>query len=124
MAHNLLKPITACFGKPVAENPTQIMIEAAYEQLGLHWRYITLEVDPTDLGAAVAGARAMGFMGFNCTIPHKVAVINGVPPLNITPPTTTSTSKMAIVTVRVRDPAPLGADTEHSRKCALWGHIC
>ncbi len=76
MAQNFLKPITACFGKPVAENPTQVMIEAAYQQLGLDWRYITLEIDPTDLAAAVSGARAMGFRGFNCTIPHKVAVID------------------------------------------------
>lgn len=75
MAHNFLKPITACFGQPVAENPTQVMIEAAYGQLGLDWRYITLEVAPEDLPAAVAGARAMGFRGFNCTIPHKVSVI-------------------------------------------------
>ncbi len=76
MAQNFLKPITACFGKPVAENPTQVMIEAAYRQIGVDWRYITLEVDPNDLPAAVAGARAMGFRGFNCTIPHKVAVID------------------------------------------------
>jgi len=75
MSQNFLKPITACFGQPVAENPTQVMIEAAYQQLGLDWRYITLEVGPDDLAAAVAGARAMGFRGFNCTIPHKVAVI-------------------------------------------------
>lgn len=75
MAQNFLKPITACFGQPVAENPTQVMIEAAYGQLGLDWRYITLEIGPDDLPAAVAGARAMGFRGFNCTIPHKVAVI-------------------------------------------------
>ena len=75
MSQNFLKPITACFGQPVAENPTQVMIEAAYGQLGLDWRYITLEVGPDDLAAAVAGARAMGFRGFNCTIPHKVAVI-------------------------------------------------
>ena len=75
MSQNFLKPITACFGQPVAENPTQVMIEAAYGQLGLDWRYITLEVGPNDLAAAVAGARAMGFRGFNCTIPHKVAVI-------------------------------------------------
>lgn len=73
--HNFLKPITACFGKPVAENPTQVMIEAAYRQLGVDARYITLEVDPFDLADAVAGARAMGFRGFHCTIPHKVAVI-------------------------------------------------
>jgi shikimate dehydrogenase len=67
--------ITAVFGKPVAENPTQVMVEAAYRHHGLDWRYLTLEVDPADLGDAVRGARAMGFAGFNCTIPHKVAVI-------------------------------------------------
>jgi shikimate dehydrogenase len=67
--------ITAVFGKPVAENPTQVMVEAAYRHHHLDWRYLTLEVDPADLGTAVQGARAMGFAGFNCTIPHKVAVI-------------------------------------------------
>jgi len=67
--------ITAVFGKPVAENPTQVMVEAAYRHHGLDWRYLTLEVDPAGLGDAVRGARAMGFAGFNCTIPHKVAVI-------------------------------------------------
>jgi shikimate dehydrogenase len=34
-----------------------------------------VEVSPADLGIAVAGARAMGFRGFNLTIPHKVAVM-------------------------------------------------
>jgi shikimate dehydrogenase len=32
-------------------------------------------VPPEALGDAVKGARAMGWMGFNCSIPHKVAVI-------------------------------------------------
>jgi shikimate dehydrogenase len=34
-----------------------------------------MEVAPEDLAAAVRGARAMGFRGFNCSLPHKVAVI-------------------------------------------------
>jgi shikimate dehydrogenase len=72
---NFRQELVAVFGKPVAENPTQPMMEAAFRQLGLAWRYLTIEVDPADLGAAVRGARAMGFAGFNCTIPHKVAVI-------------------------------------------------
>jgi len=72
---NFKQELTACFGQPVAENPTQVMMEAAYHHHGLDWRYLTIEVAPEDLGAAVAGARAMGFRGFNCTIPHKVAVI-------------------------------------------------
>lgn len=67
--------ITAVFGKPVAENPTQAMVEAAYRHHGMAWRYLTLEVDPAGLREAVSGARAMGFAGFNCTIPHKAAVV-------------------------------------------------
>ncbi len=72
---NFKQELTAAFGKPIAENPTQAMIEAAYRHHGLDWRYLTIEVDAADLGDAVRGARAMGFAGFNCTIPHKVAVI-------------------------------------------------
>lgn len=72
---NFKQELTGCFGQPVAENPTQAMIEAAYRHHGLDWRYLTIEVAPQDLGDAVRGARAMGFRGFNCTIPHKVAVI-------------------------------------------------
>lgn len=56
-------------------NPTVAMIEAAFRHHGLHWRYINLEVTPEDLGAAVKGAKAMGFRGFNCSLPHKVSVI-------------------------------------------------
>ncbi|MBN1836816.1 MAG: shikimate dehydrogenase [Spirochaetales bacterium] len=67
--------LTAVFGQPVAENPTQAMIEAAYRHHDLPWRYLTIEVAPEHLGEAVRGARAMGFAGFNLTIPHKVAVI-------------------------------------------------
>src|SRR5205814_7033074 len=51
------------------------MIEAAYRHHRLDWRYLTIEVKKDDLADAVRGAKAMGFAGFNCTIPHKVAVI-------------------------------------------------
>src|SRR5262249_7653615 len=63
------------FGQPVAENPTVVMIEAAFRDLGLGWRYLTVEVAPDRLADAVRGFRAMGFHGGNCTIPHKVAVV-------------------------------------------------
>ena len=66
MRTSFKQEITAVFGKPVAENPTQVIVEAAYHHHGLDWRYLTLEVDPADLGDAVRGARAMGFAGFNC----------------------------------------------------------
>jgi shikimate dehydrogenase len=72
---NFKQELIGCFGFPVAENPTQAMVEPALRAMGLDWRYLTLEVQHENLAAAVAGARAFGFRGFNCTIPHKVAVI-------------------------------------------------
>jgi shikimate dehydrogenase len=72
---NFKQELTGAFGQPIAENPTQAMIEAAYRHHGLDWRYLTIEVAKDDLAAAVAGAKAMGFRGFNCTLPHKVNVI-------------------------------------------------
>jgi shikimate dehydrogenase len=75
MAKNFLSQLTGSFAMPAAENPTVAMVEAAYKHHGLDWRYINCEVLPKDLGDAVQGARAMGWAGFNCSLPHKVAVI-------------------------------------------------
>ncbi len=58
-----------------AGNPTVAMVEAAFQHHGLHWRYVNMEVPPAGLADAVRGARAMGFRGFNLSMPHKVAVI-------------------------------------------------
>jgi shikimate dehydrogenase len=70
-----LQEIVCVFGQPVAGNPTQYMIEKAFAQAGLDWRYLTLEVPPESLADAVRGMRAMNFRGGNLTIPHKVTVI-------------------------------------------------
>jgi shikimate dehydrogenase len=59
----------------VDENPTGVMQEAGFRELGLNWRYLTIEVSPEKLRDAIAGARAFGMRGFNLTIPHKVAVM-------------------------------------------------
>jgi shikimate dehydrogenase len=67
--------LVGVFGYPVAENPTIVMQEAAFQELGLPWRYLTIEVRPADLGAAMAGLRAFNMRGINLTIPHKVAVL-------------------------------------------------
>ena len=52
------------------------MVEAAYRHHGLDWRYINCEVPPESLAAAVAGAKAMGWAGFNCSLPHKETVVD------------------------------------------------
>jgi shikimate dehydrogenase len=70
------KPELCClFGKPVAENPAQPMIEAAFRHHGLDWRYVQFEIEPDQLADAVRGMRALGFRGGNVTTPHKVAIV-------------------------------------------------
>lgn len=75
MSTDFLPVLTGSFAQPAIENPTVAMVEAAYQHHGLHYRYINCEVKPEDLKAAVNGARAMGWKGFNCSLPHKVAII-------------------------------------------------
>ncbi len=72
---NYRAELTGVFGTQVDGNPTGAMEEAGYRALGLNFRYITARVQPEALGAAVAGARAIGMRGFNLTMPHKVRAI-------------------------------------------------
>ena len=67
--------LTGSFSEGSDANPTVAMVEASYRASGLHYRYVNCEVRPDQLGDAVAGARAMNWKGFNCSIPHKVEVI-------------------------------------------------
>ena len=75
MADKPIQELVSCMGQPVAGNPTQFMIERAFEDCELDWRYLTLEVPAENLKDAMAGFRAMGLRGGNFTIPHKVEVI-------------------------------------------------
>ena len=75
MAHSFVSKLTGSFSEGAAENPTVAMVEAAYRHHSLDYRYINCEVPPEKLGDAVKGARAMGWAGFNLSIPHKVTVI-------------------------------------------------
>ena len=61
-------------GDPVAHSLSPAMHNAAYQAMGLNIAYVPLPAAPAQLQAAVAGLRAMRFLGANVTIPHKVAV--------------------------------------------------
>ena len=75
MPANYKFELVGVLGFPVAENPTCVMQEAAFAALGLQWRYLTIEVKPEALPDAIRGVRALGMMGVNLTIPHKVEVM-------------------------------------------------
>ena len=75
MPTNYKAELVGVLGYPVAENPTCVMQEAAFAELGLQWRYLTIEVEPHALPDAMRGVRAFGMKGINLTLPHKVAVM-------------------------------------------------
>ena len=73
---NYLDSLVGVFGHPVSENPGVVIQEAAFRALGLdRWRFLTIDVEPDNIGDAIKGLKAMKFRGINCTIPHKLEVI-------------------------------------------------
>ena len=62
-------------GYPVEHSLSPRMHNAALKAQGLNIIYTGLNVSPSLLPEAVAGLRALNFLGANVTIPHKEAVI-------------------------------------------------
>lgn len=75
MSSPAVQPLLALLAFPVGGNPTQYLVERAIADEDLDWRYLTFEVGPDDLAAAIGGLRALGFRGAHCDDPHKQAVI-------------------------------------------------
>ena len=58
------KRMTGMLGHPVAENPIDRMFDAVYSHYGLNWQFWKCDVaSEKELGAALAGVRALGFAG-------------------------------------------------------------
>lgn len=72
---SFLSGLTGSFSQSAAENPTVAIMEAGYAARNLDVRYINCEVPPEKLSDAVSGAIAMGWLGFNCSLPHKEAIL-------------------------------------------------
>lgn len=70
------KQMTGMLGRPVAENPIDIMFDAVYAHYGLHWQFWKSDIaDENDLALAIAALRPLGYRGVGITVPYKVAVI-------------------------------------------------
>lgn len=75
MGKNYRAELVGVFGDPVDENPTVVLEEAAFRELGLNYKYLNFHVTSEHLAEAVKGLKAMGFRGINLTIPHKQDVV-------------------------------------------------
>jgi len=72
----------AVYGHPVKHSASPAMQNAGIAALGLNWRYLAFEVHPDNLRAAIAGAKAMSFLGLNLTVPHKLLAVGLVDELD------------------------------------------
>jgi shikimate dehydrogenase len=65
----------ALFGHPVRHSASPTMQNPGMAALGLNWRYLAFAVPPDQLRDAIAGAKAMKFIGLNLTVPHKLPAL-------------------------------------------------
>lgn len=63
---------------PAAGNPTQYLVEQAFDRNNIDWRFMTFEVEAERLGDAMRGIRALGFHGVKIGEPFQSAVAEHV----------------------------------------------
>ena len=106
--------VVGLIGWPVEHSLSPAMHNAAFDALGLNWRYVPLPVPPGTEGASLRGLVTLGFAGANVTVPHKTALIAG---LDSTTPDAQAIG--AVNTIVVRRPGEgrasvHGHNTDHS----------
>jgi shikimate dehydrogenase len=62
----------AVIGHPIAHSASPRMHQAALDAAGIDARYIRLDIEPGQVGEAFSRMRALGFIGCNVTVPHKL----------------------------------------------------
>lgn len=72
---NYRAELVGVFGDPVDGNPTGVMMEAAFADKDLNFRYITMKVLEEDLEKAMHSLIPLNFKGIGLTMPHKVTAI-------------------------------------------------
>ena len=68
--------IVGVFGSPITHTASPAMHNAAFKALKMNWVYLAFPVEPQNLRAALLGARDMGLMGINLTVPHKLLALD------------------------------------------------
>ncbi len=101
--------LVGVMGWPVSHSRSPGMHNAALSAAGIDAVYVPLPVSPDRLAEAVAGLKALGFVGSNVTIPHKEGVAALMDEL-------TEEARLigAVNTIRVE---PDGSLTGHNTDC-------
>jgi shikimate dehydrogenase len=70
-----LTSLAGVLGFPVRHSRSPAMMNAAFGELGLDWRYVALPVPPELFAETVRALPASGYRAANVTIPHKLAAL-------------------------------------------------
>jgi shikimate dehydrogenase len=69
----VLSTLAGVLGFPVRHSRSPAMMNVAFAELGLDWRYLGLPVPPARFAETVRALPASGYRAANVTIPHKLA---------------------------------------------------
>jgi shikimate dehydrogenase len=95
----------AVIGDPVKHSRSPRMHQAAYDELGLPYRYVALHVPVGEVHAALTHLVELGYQGVNVTVPHKEEALRWAAeaePL--------AKKVRAVNTLRLRDGAGINTD--------------
>lgn len=96
-------------GHPIVHSLSPRMHNAAFAVDGADYAYVAMDVPPERLESAVEGLSALGFVGFNVTMPHKERIVPLLDRLD-----TPAKISGAVNTVVVRDGVLYGMNTDGS----------
>ena len=97
----------AVIGHPIEHSLSPSMHNAGYKALGLDAEYQRFHVEPSHLTEAVEGLCALGFAGWNVTLPHKEQIIALLDTL-----TPQARRAGAVNTVKIREGQRIGHNTD------------
>ena len=67
--------LVCLLGHPVGHSVSPQLHQAAFAAAGVDAVYLAFDVAPPDLAAAIGGLAALGALGANVTVPHKLAAL-------------------------------------------------
>jgi len=97
----------AVIGHPIEHSLSPGMHKAGYEAIGVDAEYHRFNVEPNHLAEAVEGLCALGFSGWNVTIPHKEHILSLLNTL-----TPQARRAGAVNTVKIHEGQRIGHNTD------------
>jgi shikimate dehydrogenase len=104
---NAKTKLIGLLGHPVEHSFSPIMHNAAFRDKNLNYVYLAFDVLSENLKYVIDGAKAMGIVGFNVTIPHKIEIMKYLDEID-------ESAKLigAVNTIKIENSKAIGYNTD------------